>query len=115
MFKRSYKISLHRVHDTVAVKEGGETLKLHVESDPMRMVAGLTQAQKLMQNLNDNSTEDEVNGAAQYFATVIFGKEQAEKLLAFYHNDAGCVISLCGKYFEGRLSKLITQAQKKSK
>lgn len=115
MFNRSYKLSLNRVHDTVIVNEGGERLKLFVDSDPMRMVAGLTQAQKLMQKLGDNSTDDEINGAAQYFATVIFGKEQAEQLLAFYHNDAGCVISVCGKYFEGRLSKKITQAQKKSK
>ena len=110
-----YKLTLNRVHDSVAICEGDERLKLAVDGDPMRMVAGLAQAQKLMQQLNDESTDEEVNGAALYFATVIFGKEQAEQLMAFYHKDAGCVINVCGKYFGGRLGKLIEKAQKKAK
>ena len=114
MFK-PFTISLNRVHDRVRISEGSDTLDLAVDSDPMRLVAGLSQAQKQLQSLTAESTEEEQDNAALYFAEVIFGKKQAEKLAAFYHNDAGCVINVCGKYFEGRLAKLITAAQKKGK
>jgi stress response protein SCP2 len=110
-----FKISLNRVHDKVEIKEGDEKIMLHVDSDPMRMVAGLSQAQKMLQELNKDSSDEETDKAAQYFATVIFGKEQAETLVAFYHNDAACVINVCGQYFSKRLGKLITNAQKKMK
>lgn len=110
-----FHITLNRIHDKIRITEGDEALTLAVEGDAMRMVAGLSQAQKQLQSLNNNSTEDEANGAALYFAAVIFGKEQAEKLLEFYRGDAGCVINVCGKYFEQRLGKLITKAQKKTK
>lgn len=114
MFK-AFEISLHRVHDRVNIREGGESLALQVDADPMRMVAGLTQAQKMMQGLTEESTEDQQRDTALYFAGVIFGKEQAESLLAFYHNDAACVINVCGQYFSARLGKLISKAQKKQK
>ena len=52
---------------------------------------------------------------AQYFAAVIFGNEQAEKLLAFYANDPVCVIDVCGKYFKERLADKIAAVQKKMK
>ena len=110
-----FNISMNRVHDTVKINEGSESLILKVDGDPMRMVAGLSQAQKKLQALNNESTDEETKNAALYFANVIFGKEQAEMLLDFYHNDAGCMISLCGKYFSGRLSSLIVKAQKKQK
>ena len=110
-----FKISLNRVHDKVEIKEGDEKIMLRVDSDPMRMVAGLSQAQKMLQELNKDSSDEETDKAALYFATVIFGKEQAETLVAFYHNDAACVINVCGQYFSKRLGKLITNAQKKMK
>lgn len=112
---RPFTITLHRVHDKIRITEGGESLNLHVDADPMRVVAGLSQAQKMLQALTEESTDDERNSAALYFAQVIFGKDQAEQLMAFYHNDAACVINVCGQYFEKRLGKLITNAQKKSK
>lgn len=112
---RAFKISMNRVHDRVKVTEGGETLTLNVEADPMRMVAGLSQAQKMMQALTNDSTDEEQHAAAEFFASVIFGQAQAKALLDFYRGDAGCVIGLCGTYFRNRLSKLITKAQKKSK
>ena len=112
---RPFKISLHRVHDKVKITEGGEALSLYVDADPMRVVAGLSQAQKMLQALTEESTDEERDNAARYFAQVIFGKEQAEQLMAFYHNDAACVINVCGQYFEKRLGKIITNAQKRSK
>lgn len=113
LFRRGYEMTLNRVHDTVTIREGGESLTLTVNGDAMRMVAGLAKAQKKMQELTETSTDAEVTESAEYFAAVIFGKEQAAKLLAFYANDPGCVISVCGQYFKNRLAGKITAVQKK--
>ena len=115
MFGKGYKITLNRVHDAVTIKEGDETLKLTVNGDAMRMVAGLNKAQQKMLALKDDSADDEVKECAEYFASVIFGKEQAEKLTAFYADDPGCVISVCGQYFKNRLAGKIAAVQKKMK
>lgn len=115
MFGKKENVSLNRVRDTVWVREGSEKMKLHVDGDAMRMVAGLGQAQKQLQALNSESTENDTRDAALYFAQVLFGKEQAEKLLAFYYGDAGCVIRICGLAFEKSIGKKITKAQKKAK
>ena len=108
-----FKLSLNRVYDKVRISEGSESLLLSVDADPMRMVAGLNQAQKAMQAITSESTEEETKAAAAYFAGVIFGPGQAEQLMEFYHGDAACVINVCGKYFAERLSKLIARAQKR--
>ena len=50
---------------------------------------------------------------AEYFAAVIFGKEQAAQLMAFYADDPGCVITVCGRYFKERLAGKINKAQRK--
>ena len=114
MFKR-YSITLGRVHDRVRITEGDERLDLRIDADPMRLVAGLSQAQKNLQAINKDSTEEDQLKAAEYFAQTIFGKDQAAELVEFYHSDAGCIINVCGKYFEERLAKIITKAQKKQK
>lgn len=110
-----YEVTLNRVHDTVTIREGNEKLTLTVNGDAMRMVAGFNKAQAKMTGLNDDSTEEEIKDAAEYFAAVIFGKEQTENLMNFYANDPGCVISVCGKYFRERLAQKIANAQKKMK
>lgn len=115
MFGKGYKITLNRVHDAVTIAEGDETLKLTVNGDSMRMVAGLNKAQKKMLELDDNATDDQVKECAEYFAAVIFGKEQATQLMAFYADDPGCVISVCGQYFKNRLAGKIAAVQKKMK
>ena len=121
MFKnifRSNEISLNRVHHTVIVNENGEKLKLTISADPMRLVAGLTKAQK---KLNDTisgdkePTDDEIKEAAEFFAAVLFGREQTEKLFEFYAGDAACVINICGQIFRDQLAKKISKAQKKMK
>lgn len=114
MFKH-YEMTLNRVHDTVVVREGDETLKLSVSGDSMRMVAGLNRAQEKLSALNEQSSDEDVLNAAEYFASVIFGKEQAGKLMAFYADDPGCVITVCGRYFRERLADKIAKAQKKMK
>ena len=114
MFKR-YEVTLNRVHDTVVIREGGERLTLIVNGDSMRMVAGLNNAQKKMKELKDDTPDETVKDVAGYFAAVIFGEEQAGKLMQFYANDPGCVISVCGQYFRDRLADKIAKAQKKMK
>ena len=108
-------MTLNRVHDVLTVKEGTEKLTLTVDGDSMRIVAGLNAAQKKMNELKDDATEQEIRDAAETFATVIFGKDQTEKLFAFYNNDPGCVISICGQYFKNRLADRIAKVQRRLK
>ena len=68
-----------------------------------------------MKEITDDSTEEQVRDCAEYFAAVIFGIEQAKKLIEFYADDPGCVITVCGQYFKERLAKKITEIQKKLK
>lgn len=115
LFRKGYELSLNRVHDTVSIREDTETLRLTVNGDAQRMVAGLNRAQKKMKEITEETTDEQVMQTAQYFAAVIFGNEQAEKLLAFYANDPVCVIDVCGKYFKERLADKIAAVQKKMK
>lgn len=115
LFRRGYEMTLNRVYDTVSVNEGGEKLLLTVNGDAMRIVAGLNKAQQKLRELTDDSPEEEVRDAAEYFAAVIFGQEQAKKLSAFYADDPGCIISVCGQYFKDRLAGKIAKVQKKAK
>lgn len=110
-----FEISLNRIHDNIRIREGNDTLNLSVDADAMRMVAGLNKARNLLQSITDKTTEEQRNEAARYFAAVIFGDEQAGKLMDFYRGDAGCVINVCGQYFAKRLSGIIAKVQKKSK
>lgn len=110
-----YKISLNRIHDKVRITEGDEHLDLRVDSDPMRVVAGLNEAQRRLKTITDTMPDEDRNAIATYFAAVIFGENQAKELMDFYHDDAACVINVCGKYFSDRLAGLITKAQKKAK
>ena len=109
-----YSLSLNRIHDKVRINEGDEHLLLKVDGDPMRMVAGILQAQKLLQAINEDSTEEQTHNAAQYFAEVILGKEQTAKLFDVYRGDAGCVVSVCGKDIKERLSKILDKTQRKA-
>ena len=110
-----YEMTLNRVHDKITIKEGDERLTLTVNGDAMRMVAGLNKAQKKMLELTEDTEDEQVRETAEYFASVIFGREQAEKLLAFYADDPGCVITVCGQYFKERLAGKIAKVQKKMK
>ena len=108
-----YKLSLNRVRDRLKVIEGDEELLLTVNADAARMVTALTNAQKELKGLTNDSTDEERTAVAKNFAAAIFGGEQADKLLDFYHGDALCVVDVCGRYFAQRLSKLISNVQKR--
>ena len=113
-FRRN-EISLNRIHHTVTVNENGEKLKLVINADPMRIVAGLNKAQKKLNETisNGEPTEEEIREAAEFFAGVIFGKEQTDRLFEFYAGDAACVINVCGQVFRDQLAAKISKAQKK--
>jgi hypothetical protein len=115
LFRRGYEMTLNRVHDTITVREADEKITLTVNGDAVRMVAGLNKAQAKMKSITDETPDDVVKETAEYFAAVIFGKEQAAKLMAFYAEDPGCVITICGRYFSERLAGKITEAQKRMK
>lgn len=106
-------LSLGRVYDTVTIREGGEKLTLHVNADPSRIVVGLSQAQKQLVTISEETTDEEREKIALFFASVIFGEEQAQKLLDYYYGDSSCVVAVCGTYFSKRLSKLISKTQKR--
>lgn len=108
-------LSLHRVYDTVTINENGSKLTLHVNADPSRLVVGLSQAQKQLVTIDAETPDEEREKIALFFAGVIFGEEQAKKLLEYYFGDSSCVVAVCGQYFANRLTKLITKAQKKRK
>lgn len=115
-FRKGYEITMNRVHDTVTVREGGDKLTLIVNGDAQRMVAGLTRAQRRMKEISEGEpSPEQTKDIALFFAGVIFGNEQAEKLMHFYADDPGSVISICGKYFRERLADKITAMQKKMK
>lgn len=117
MFGKKYEMTLNRVHDNLTIREGNERLSLTVDGDSMRMVSGINVAHAKMNAIakKDDPTEEEIRDAAEQFATVIFGKDQTEKLFAFYNNDPGCVISVCGQYFKERLAGIIAKVQKRLK
>ena len=115
LFRRGYEMTLNRVHDKITIREGDDKITLTVNGDAMRMVAGLTKAQAKMKELTDDSPDDVVKEVAEYFAAVIFDTEQAAQLMAFYADDPGCVITVCGQYFKDRLAGKISDMQKRMK
>lgn len=115
LFRRGYEVTLNRVHDTVTIREADDKITLSVNGDAMRMVAGLNKAQQQMQELTNDTPDERVQEVAKYFASVIFGAEQAAKLMQFYAEDPGCVISVCGQYFKERLAGKISDVQKRMK
>lgn len=111
MFKKK-EINPYSVSDKVTFRNVDKTLTLYVRSNAAALVVGLKQAQERLKELNDKSDECEKVNASRFFAVKVFGEEQADQLIDFY-NDPLAVISVIGMYFEQRLAKKITKAQKK--
>ena len=110
-----FHISLNRVRDHIEVREGTDRLSLDVDSDPRILISKIRTAQELLISANKNESMKDREQAAKSFSEALFGKEQAEKLAAFYDGDFSCVMTICGLYFERRLRKKIIKAQKKTK
>ena len=109
-----FTISLNRVRDQIAVKEGDQEIKLSVDSDANSIVKRLKKAKELMDAVDSQTTDEDKLEAARAFASAIFGDAQAEQLVLFYSKNAGNVAEVCARYFEERLCKMITKAQIKA-
>ena len=110
MFKK--EISPYSVEDKATFRNVDKTLTLYVRSDAASLVTGLKKAQEKLKEINDESDECERVNCARFFARILFGEGQGDKLIDFY-NDPLAVITVCGMYFQERLAKKITKAQKK--
>ncbi len=110
MFKK--EINPYSISDKVTFRNVDKTLTLYVRSNATAMVVNLKQAQDKLKELNDDADECERMNAARFFARSVFGEEQGDKLVDFY-NEPLTIISVVGIYFDERLKKLITKAQKK--
>lgn len=115
MFLKKYEVSLGIVHDRITVREGADTLDLYVNADPAHVIAGMKRAAEVLKGITVETPDEEITKAALDFAVSIFGTEQAAALMEFYHGSGSSVISICGKYFNERLGKKITEAQKARK
>ena len=110
MFKR--EINPYSVSDKVTFRNVDKTLTLYVRGDATAFVVGLKKAQEKLAGLDDSTDECEMINVARFFARTIFGEEQGYMLVDFY-NEPLAIISVCGIYFQKRLAKKITKAQKK--
>lgn len=108
----NHEITPYAVEDKVIFRNVDQTLPLYVRSDAAGLVVRLKEAQEKLKDIDDKSDECQRMNTARFFAKAIFGEEQADRLIDFY-NDPLAVITVCGKYFESRLGKKITKAQKK--
>lgn len=113
MFKfRKHEIDPFPVHDRVVFRNIDKAMEMKVKADASLLVVNLNKARKRISALTDDTPEEDKKEAAVFFAEAMFGHEQAVKMLDFYDNDPLAVIMACGKYFQERLSKIITKAQK---
>ena len=108
-----FTITTHHVRDKVAFVEGNEKLVLYVDVDPLGFVAEMQKSVSELKSLNDNSTDEEFLSAAKDMAVKMFGEDQAQKLIEFYHCNPKQLFNVTSRYFIERLNGLISAKQKK--
>ena len=108
----NHEINPYPVSDTVRFRNADKTITLSVRSDAPSLVLGLKRVQERLTGMDDNTEDSERIDAARFFARTLFGNEQGDRLVQFYKNDPLAVISACGMFFQKRLAKKITKAQK---
>lgn len=106
------EINPYSVADRVTFRNVDKTLTLYVRSNAATLVVNLRNAQENLKSLTDEADESKRMEAAKQFAQSVFGEEQAKKLCEFY-GESLAVVAVVGMYFERRLRKKITKAQKK--
>ena len=109
----NHEINPYPISDNVTFRNVDKTLNLSVRSDAPSIVLGLKKAQEKLTGMNDDTDDSERIDAARFFARTLFGTDQGDALVQFYNEDALAIISACGMYFQKRLAKKITKAQKK--
>lgn len=113
-----YKCSLGRVHDLLEARETGERLFLRVDADAFELARLINSlADKLTAITGDDmeAAEAQAGEVAREFCTAIFGKAQTDKIFDLYNHDVGAVLGFCCKYYNERLWKKITRAQKRKR
>lgn len=124
MFKRLFNwlfrrniYTLNRVRDNIIIREGSEELPLYVDCDAATIIPNLISARQKVENITQETPKEEQEIAARALSCAMFGKEQTNKLVEFYHGDFGCVVTICGMYFSNKngLGNKITKAQKRFK
>lgn len=112
MFFRK-EINPYPVTDKVRFRNVDKTLDIIVRADASSIVLGLKKVNERLSSMTDETPEEERLSAALFFAETLFGKEQGKTFCEFYENNPLTIINACGMYFQERLSKKITKAQKK--
>ena len=106
------EINPYSVSDKVTFRNVDKTLTLFVRSDATSLVVNLRDAKNKLNELTDDSDECQRVNATRFFAKAVFGGEQADALVDFY-GEPFAVLSAVSQYFDKRLKKLITKAQKR--
>lgn len=110
-FKR--EINPIQVSDKIRFRNIDRVFDAVVRSDASSLVIGLKRVNDRIAAMTDETPEAERLSAARFFADTLFGKDQGGAFCEFYNNDPLTIINACGMYFQKRLSKKITKAQKK--
>ena len=95
---------IHSGHVRAKARFDGD-LTLHVDCDAGRLVVAITKAQEEIAHLKDENTAEKRREAVIGFASAIFGKEQAERLMEYNHDDEASVLNVCGQFFSKCLRK----------
>jgi len=107
------EISPYPISDKVTFRNVDQTITLTVRSDAPSLVVGMKRVMEKLSKVTDEAEISEQIDVARFYARTLFGNEQGDSLVQFYNEDALAVISACGIYFQKRLAKKITKAQKK--
>lgn len=109
-----FKLSSNHVRDKVAFIEGTERLVLTVDVDPLGIIDEMTGIISELKGIDEKSTDDaEFLRLARKMGVFMFGEEQTEKLVTFYHGNPKQLFSMVTRYFVERLNGLIVAKQKK--
>ena len=106
------EINPYNVSDKVTFRNVDKTLTLFVREDATSLVVNLKAAGEKLKGVTEESDQCQRVNAARYFASAIFGEDQGNQLIDFYH-DPVAVITACNQYFDRILKHKITKAQKK--
>jgi hypothetical protein len=108
-----HEINPYPISDKIAFRNLDKTISLSVRSDAPSLVLGMKRVYERLTGLNDETEISEQIDVARFYARTLFGTDQGDALVRFYNEDALAIISACGMYFQKRLAKKITKAQKK--
>lgn len=111
MFRKK-EINPYTVSCKAVFRNVDKTLVLYVRSSAPVLMVNLKQAEEKLRTITNDSTAEEREDAARFFARSVFGETQGDQLVEFY-DDPLAVISAVGMFFDQQLKQAITKAQKK--